>query len=415
VSELGQRLQSAFNPLENIRDIFVRPNQRFAMIDGIRGLSLLYIFLFHSMLAMEVVFGPGFADFIHNTPIELQWVLMGDLSVDAFFVISGFLIAQLLFREHQKNGAINLKRFYIRRWLRLTPAYYSAILLYLAIMPEFQPIYAWVYALYLNNFLDNQHNYMAFAWSLAVEEQFYILFALFLVLFFYRIKHKLALLLGLFFMSFVIRALLLVANPELLLNGDTLLLEPHGIGDKYWEVIYDNLYTRYGAIMVGVILGYLYVYHWQAVSRFMTVSRSNILLLIVLVILVVMWRIPLYNGEPTPQWLLYIFHVCYRNIFSVCIGVLVMVCLFPFGLARIVNSFLSLRLLFPFSQLSYSAYLLHMPIIISMAFLLKASGIIQQAGWANVWLVFGCSLAPIFFFSALAFIVIEKPFMKLRN
>lgn len=385
------------------------------MIDGIRGLSLLYIFLFHSMLAMEVLFGAAFDDFIHNTPIELQWILMGDLSVDAFFVISGFLIAQLLFKEHQKKGSIDLKRFYIRRWLRLTPAYYSAILLYLAIMPDFQPQYAAVYALYLNNFLDNQHNYMAFAWSLAVEEQFYILFSLFLVFFFYRVRHKLALLLGLFFMSFVIRGLLLVMYPELLLNGDVLLLEPHGIGDRYWEIIYDNLYTRYGAIIVGVILGYLYVYHWVAVEKFMTASRSNAILFVVLLLLVIMWRIPLYTGAAAPEWLLVIFHVCYRNIFSCCIALLVLVCLFPYGFGRTVNRFLSLRLLFPFSQLSYSAYLLHMPIILGVAIMLKAGGVIQQVTWSNVWLIFAGSLFPIFFFSALAFMLIERPFMKLRG
>ncbi len=384
------------------------------MIDGIRGLSLLYIFLFHSMMMLEILFSSAFDDFIHNAPIELQWILMGDLSVDAFFVISGFLIAQLLFREHQKNGSINLKRFYIRRWLRLTPAYYSAILLYLAIMPNFQPIHAGVYALYLNNFLDNQNNHMAFAWSLAVEEQFYILFSLFLVFFFYRVKHKLALLLGMFFMSFVIRAVLFIVYPELLLNGDVLLLEPHGIGDRYWEIIYDNLYTRYGAIIVGVILGYLYVYHWSALERFMTVSRSNAILFILLCLLLTMWCIPFYTGATSPAWLLYLFHIAYRNIFSCCIALLVLICLFPYGLGRIVNRFLSFPVLFPFSQLSYSAYLLHMPIILGVAIMLKASGHIQEITWGNIGMVFGCSLIPIFFFSALAFMFIERPFMKLR-
>lgn len=415
MNTFSQRCKTAFNIIENSKDIVVRPGERFAMIDGIRGLSLLYVFIFHSMLAMEVLFHDTFEAFIQQAPVYFQWVLMGDMSVDAFFVLSGFLIAQLLFKEHKKTGRINLKRFYLRRWLRLTPAYYSSIVLYLIIMPDFELIYAGVYALYLNNFLDNQHNYMAFAWSLAVEEQFYIIFSLFLVLGFYKIKHKLSVLLALFALSFLVRGLLLFFNPDLLLTGDILLTHPHGIGDKYWEVIYDNLYTRYGAIIVGVILGYLYVYQWQKVEQFMTVKSSNLLFLLALAMLLYMWRVPLYTGDALPQWLLYLFHAAYRNIFSICIAILILISFFDLGLGRIVNAFLSLRILFPFSQLSYSAYLLHMPIILAVAFILKGVGLIQEPTFANVFLVFACSMLPIFLLSALAFIFIERPFMKLRN
>ena len=50
-----------------------------------------------------------------------MWISKGDLGVDLFFVISGFLIGTILFKEFNKSNTLNFKRFYIRRFLRLMP------------------------------------------------------------------------------------------------------------------------------------------------------------------------------------------------------------------------------------------------------------------------------------------------------
>ena len=69
-------------------------------VQGLRALAVLVVILFHAGLPV-----PG-----------------GFIGVDIFFVISGFVITQLLVREREMNGRVDLRRFYLRRYKRLTPA-----------------------------------------------------------------------------------------------------------------------------------------------------------------------------------------------------------------------------------------------------------------------------------------------------
>lgn len=117
---------------------------------------------------------------------------MGGLGVYFFFVLSGFLITYLLLVEKEKFGTIFIKQFYIRRILRIWPLYYFIVILGFFILPHFEAFKIG----YLQNSFD-QHFYtnltlylfilpnLAFsiypavpnigqAWSIGVEEQFYI-------------------------------------------------------------------------------------------------------------------------------------------------------------------------------------------------------------------------------------------------
>jgi len=115
----------------------------------------------------------------------------GDLGVTAFFVISGFLITWLLLREYERTGEVSLRSFYIRRVLRIFPAYYAFLAVTFAI--DFWRKDIWTPGLtgsalgYVMNYYNAFHGHpstsVAHAWSLAVEEQFYLLWPLtFLVL-----------------------------------------------------------------------------------------------------------------------------------------------------------------------------------------------------------------------------------------
>jgi peptidoglycan/LPS O-acetylase OafA/YrhL len=110
------------------------------------------------------------------------WV-PGDLGVGLFFVISGFLITLLLMREADKTGTVSLSQFYARRTLRIFPAYYAFIAVSLAV--DFIRGTVWSPGLlasgaaYLMNYYNAFNNHpttsIAHAWSLANEEQFYLL------------------------------------------------------------------------------------------------------------------------------------------------------------------------------------------------------------------------------------------------
>ncbi len=144
--------------------------KRFKSLDGLRAISILAV-IWH-----------------HTAP---TWVghtlsLIGAQGVSLFFSISGFLITTLLLREQSRKGQIDFKAFYVRRALRIFPLYYGVLILYIAIVTLLEPntasgqaffgnlIY---FATYTSNMfvpLDGRVIFY-FAWSLAVEEQFYLL------------------------------------------------------------------------------------------------------------------------------------------------------------------------------------------------------------------------------------------------
>ena len=109
-----------------------------------------------------------------------------DLGVSAFFVLSGFLITRLLLQEYDATGNLSVKRFYIRRTLRIFPAYYAFVLISYAVDAlhghQWDPILLRSALTYTVNYFNAFHHHpttsVAHAWSLAVEEQFYLLWPL---------------------------------------------------------------------------------------------------------------------------------------------------------------------------------------------------------------------------------------------
>ena len=109
----------------------------------------------------------------------------GYFGVDVFFVLSGFLITQLLIDEYDARGQIDLSRFYLRRLLRLTPPLALLLAAYLAIAPIVWPHYGlWPHirdaalaGLYLSDYgraFWHDPTVLQHTWSLSVEEHFYL-------------------------------------------------------------------------------------------------------------------------------------------------------------------------------------------------------------------------------------------------
>ena len=101
----------------DLRRIFLnRPANNFKSIDGIRAIAVLWVIIFHIWIFQFNTF-PDLLSSPAQNPF-LVWITKGDLGVDLFFVISGFLIGTILFKEFKKTHTINFKSFYIRRFLR---------------------------------------------------------------------------------------------------------------------------------------------------------------------------------------------------------------------------------------------------------------------------------------------------------
>jgi peptidoglycan/LPS O-acetylase OafA/YrhL len=140
-------------------------------IDVLRGMAVLLVVFFHGMAyrAPNVHWGSGIADAVYGLT---AW---GWLGVNLFFVISGFLITGILDDSVERKNFY--KRFYIRRALRILPAYLAVLAL--AWVTRFiSGNYVAVCLLFLANMpgLLLRHGYLFYGpfWSLAVEEQFYL-------------------------------------------------------------------------------------------------------------------------------------------------------------------------------------------------------------------------------------------------
>ncbi|MFD0767285.1 acyltransferase family protein [Mucilaginibacter lutimaris] len=140
-------------------------NDIYPSLDGLRALAIIIVVIRH----LDI--------FFYN-------VFNGGLGVDIFFVLSGFLITSLCLKEKSKTGSLSLKRFYLRRILRIFPIAYLYLILVIILNFIFHLDIAWFQlagaALFITNFSYFRANsftpYTGHFWSLSVEEQFYLLF-----------------------------------------------------------------------------------------------------------------------------------------------------------------------------------------------------------------------------------------------
>ena len=151
----------------------------FPALDGLRAVCIAMVMSYH----------------LHE---KVPSFFYGELGVDVFFVLSGFLITTLLLREKERSGSVSLKGFYVRRAFRILPVYYLVLLLYFPAIWLTHDSARWHElkgALpYLLTFIqefrpESTGNVYAQTWSLGFEEKFYLFWPL-LVLAFYPFRRR---------------------------------------------------------------------------------------------------------------------------------------------------------------------------------------------------------------------------------
>jgi peptidoglycan/LPS O-acetylase OafA/YrhL len=190
-------------------------------LDGLRAISILIVLWAHSMGT-------------RNVPSFLRVSVFGDLGVRTFFVISGFLITTILVAEHQKRGRISLRDFYVRRIYRIFPAFYVYLAILVAVMalgwitlPADDIAFA---ATYTMNFHARRAWWLGHLWSLAVEEQFYLVWPVVLAVL--RPQRALWFALGAIVAAPVLRVLAWLAWPQVL-----------PLTDQAFPFVFDSLAT----------------------------------------------------------------------------------------------------------------------------------------------------------------------------
>jgi peptidoglycan/LPS O-acetylase OafA/YrhL len=143
-----------------------RASQRIDGLDTLRALAVTLVVLHHYVLFVSAEDTFGWVG-------EVGWV-----GVDLFFALSGYLIGNQIFQALRRQGGLSLPRFYARRLLRTLPNFYVVLALY-ALWPAFRGstpmLPLWQYLSFTQNIGLEPGTAFSHAWSLCIEEQFYML------------------------------------------------------------------------------------------------------------------------------------------------------------------------------------------------------------------------------------------------
>ncbi|PZE26387.1 acyltransferase [Curtobacterium sp. MCBD17_028] len=205
---------------------------RLSALDGLRGIAVALVVIGHATGAIGL-----------HLPVGLGLFDEGGRGVTVFFVLSGFLITSILLREQDRSGRIDLPAFYSRRAFRILPAFYVflAVVSVLSVLgtvvhvTKAQVLFA---GLFIWDYAPNGGNWwLGHTWSLAIEEQFYLLWPLLLLL----VRRRAAI---------IVAIAVLVLDPVLRVAEYVLVPSLRG---------YDNVmfHTRADSLIVGALLALL--------------------------------------------------------------------------------------------------------------------------------------------------------------
>jgi peptidoglycan/LPS O-acetylase OafA/YrhL len=400
-----------------------RSNSNFAVIDGIRAIAVLWVIFFHAWLFQQLTI-PGFIDNVYNYPL-FYWVTKGDLGVDLFFVISGFLIGSIIFKEIKASNKFNFKRFYVRRFLRLSPVYIFAIFLNLYFLKDYGQdnlLKYWPNLLYINNYIPGSP--MGWTWSLAIEEQFYIVVPFLLVFIFPKFRNKATFFIVLSAISISLTWYYVYVLKQYRLPFNLTFFTKDWI--SWFEGYYMLTHLRYIGLLLGVATAYVNVYKTEEAKNIFQNKTGlvKIFSIISVIGLIVISFTPVGEWMPMKTSIFYSlninigrwYEILTRPLFSVFVAFIILACIH--GSNFVINpikKFLSAKFFYPIAQVSYSAYLFHeMFIIWASPRLFKY----LSPNYSNTQIFFitvFVSLIVILIGAVIMYYLIEQPFQKIRE
>ncbi|MEZ5425865.1 MAG: acyltransferase [Pyrinomonadaceae bacterium] len=347
-------------------------------LDGLRAVAVLMVVFFHAILVFPA-FQTGFSG--------------GFLGVDVFFVLSGFLITSILLKEFDKTQNINLPNFYLRRFLRLMPAYWFhlAVLFFLGrflfssseveLLNSHQNfLYAFFYLTNWQRALNGSEitGLLSHTWSLAIEEQFYLVWAGCLLLMLRRFGRK---------------TIVSITGGLIIVTAFFRAIQYQGEGSV--DFLYNAFNSRMDALLIGCLVGQ-FLSWWKLPERFLNSRGFDLAALIsVLVSVSVFFNLPASYKTP----LLYQGGL---TIFAVSVGFLLI-----WLIKRPKNRIHKLLETSPFiwvGKTSYGLYLWHS----------AAIAFVQFSPFPPVFkLISALILAGSI--TAVSYFAIELPFLKLKE
>jgi peptidoglycan/LPS O-acetylase OafA/YrhL len=302
-------------------------SKRDAWLDGLRAVAVLLVLGRHADIRE------------HGLPLLSVWHRGGWVGVDLFFVLSGFLVSGLLFREYQQERDFSMARFLIRRGLRIYPAFYvllfGTLILTLVLPIPKTSVRAYVAELlFVQNYFRGVWNH---TWSLAVEEHFYLTLPLLLIWLLRSRRGE----------NDPFRGLVPITVTVII--ALTAVRCVHG----WWTPFRPrtHLYPthlRADALLAGVLLAYFYHFRRAAFERVVAGRRG------LLAIAGTLCFVPVFVFRLEATWFIHsigLALVAAGGVMLIAAGV-GQACAMP------------IRMLAPMGRDSYSTYLWHMPVLV---------------------------------------------------
>ena len=306
---------------------------RLRELDFLRGVAILLVLLRH-------------------IPLFSFTTNMGWIGVDLFFVLSGFLVSGLLFKEYIKFGNIQPKLFLIRRGFKIYPIYFLFYFLYLIpeIINDSFNVKGFIGDItFIQNYLSGWGYAYAASWSLAVEEHFYFLFAFFLWLSLRLSKNILQ------FKSIVNSKIKFFELTVIVILVIILLLRlvSNIIFSEQETRNFTMTHLRIDSLLFGVLISYFFYFRKSYIENFYKKSQ-NILCFICFCGL--LWT-PFIN--PVPSFFVRTFGF---SIIYLSFGILLIIFLLKNNINIILNklfTFYIVDLISKIGYCSYSIYIIH--------------------------------------------------------
>lgn len=318
--------------------------------------------------------------------------LAGWTGVDLFFVLSGFLIAGILIDNRQSPSYY--RTFYIRRVCRIFPVYYLLLFAYTAALATgtyprgsslfIHPLPTWSYYFFLqNNFMavvgDWGAAWLGITWSLAIEEQFYLILP--------AVIHRFG----------SPRNLLKIAGLFIVIGPLSRAMVTYGLHVQNWTSNYCLLTSRCDELGVGILVAILYRSKdgWRKITgaRWPAIAAGA-------TAIVVPTAVIFGFSQEHNFFLSYTFIACFYAL--LLIGTIVS--------DNPLSKLLSVRLMRTFGNMSYSTYLFH-PIVLRLSFYMFHRGEPHVGSWHDVPPV-GVALVATLLFSWMSWSFIERPILS---
>ena len=360
-------------------------------LETLRAYAILSVLLFHYQYF-----------FAHPGWLETGFFKFGWSGVDLFFVLSGYLITSQLLAEMDAHKAVSLERFYIKRAFRILPPFGFVLALYVLLpwtreRESLPPL--WKLLTFTQNLdLDvANHRTFSHAWSLCIEEQFYLLLPLALsVTAFAKVRDRTA---------WTIGTLMAIGVLVRFLSFHLLVKDQPG----WMAWIYYPTQTRLDGLLVGVFIAWLF--HFKSSAREWLTARHVQTLLAGIGLVAISYFFVLQNTPDRTTRVYVGVRALYPSLFlfpmvSIGFGLVVVSAISPKSLLYNLRS----RSLGWVATLSYSLYLSH-KIVFHVAQDWSGGPVVAADGPAMMLLC----LASAFGFALLMHLAIERPAFRIRD